>query len=97
MEEPSEGGTPVILPPDVSPAGVYANGFSVWGTPIDFTVDFLAGPFAPDDASQFVVARVRLAPQTVAGLHEALGNALDEHIRSRDHSGIHPDATEEPQ
>ncbi|MDE0669017.1 MAG: DUF3467 domain-containing protein [bacterium] len=96
MEHSPEDGTPVILPPDVNPAGVYANGFGVWGTPIDFTVDFVAGPFAPDDSSQIVVARVRLAPQTVAGLHEALGKALDEHIRSQDLSGVHPDATEEP-
>lgn len=92
-----EDGTAIVLLPDVNPAGVYANGFGVWGTPIDFTVDFLAGPFAPDDSSQIVVARVRLAPQTVAGLHEALGNALDEHIRSQDLSGVHPDTTEEPQ
>ena len=96
MEEVPEDGTAVVLHPDVNPAGAYANGFGVWGTPIDFTIDFLAGPFAPDDSSQIVVARVRLAPQTVAGLHEALGNALDEHIRSQDLSGVHPDTTEEP-
>lgn len=84
------------MPPEVSPAGVYANGLNLWGTPIDFTVDFLAGPLSPDDSSQLVVARVRLAPQTVARLHAALGGALDEHIRLQDLPGqVHPDSTEE--
>ena len=93
-ETPSEG-TPAIIAPDVNPAGVYANGFGVWGTPIDFTIDFLVGPLMPDDPSQIVVARVRLSPQSVAGLASALEDALREHIESQDLAGINTSGDEE--
>ena len=94
--EPIDDGTALIMHPDIDPAGAYANGFGIWGTPIDFTLDFLAGPLAPDDSTQIIVARVRLPPQTVAGLIMALEAALDEHVSAQDLAGVPTDGKEEP-
>lgn len=94
--EPPDDGTTAVIAPDVNPAGSYANGFGVWGTPIDFTVDFLVGPLAPEDSSQIVVARVRMSPQTVAGLATALESALEEHIRAQDLAGVNLGENEDP-
>lgn len=94
--EPTEDGAALIMPPETDPAGAHANGFGIWGTPIDFTLDFLAGPLAPDDPTQIIVARVRLPPQTVAGLITALEAALDEHVSAQDLAGVPPDGKEGP-
>lgn len=74
----------LAVPPHVTPDGVYANGCGAWSTQADLVIDFLCGPMAPDDPSQVLVSRIRLAPQTAEALLRNLDEAMRQHVAMND-------------
>jgi hypothetical protein len=73
------------VPPEQE-AGAYANAFTIWHTPYDFTIDFAATqypePSDPDDAESRpvadarVVARVRIPPTLAFDLIQMINRRM---------------------
>lgn len=95
----SEGAEPeairLAVPPHVTPEGVYVNGCAAWDTRVDIIIDFFCGPVAPDDDSQVLVSRIRLAPQTAEALLHNLNDAMERHVAMNDLPTVPPSGEQE--